>query len=104
MKYYYKFPLSLVKLCATIAYFFLNINVSNASHWDNTLGASKGFIENKGQFTVKTLEGKKIDVLFAYDGGSEDYYFTEQGVVLSYTQKEKRKKMILNLVKDKNQL
>ncbi len=31
-------------------------------------------------------------MLYAFDGGSEDYYFTKQGVVLSYTQKEKRKK------------
>jgi gliding motility-associated-like protein len=92
MNYSVYFKSSFVTLCATIAYFFLNINVSNASHWDNTLGASKGFIENKGQFKVKTLEGKKLDVLFAYDGGSEDYYFTKHGVVLSYTQKEKRKK------------
>ena len=31
-------------------------------------------------------------MLYAFDGRSEVYYFTKQGVVLSYTQKEKRKK------------
>jgi gliding motility-associated-like protein len=63
-----------------------------AEHWKGDLGTEKGFIENKGQFKVITLSGKELEVLFAYDGGSEDYYFTKNGVIISYTQKEKRKK------------
>ena len=79
--------------------FFLIIAISLASfipaladNWKEKLGAGKGFIENKGQFTVKTLKGKTLEVFYAYDGESEDYFFTKSGVVISYTQKEKRKK------------
>jgi len=45
--------------------FFLIITISLASfipalagNWKEKLGAGKGFIENKGHFTVKTLKGK----------------------------------------------
>lgn len=69
-----------------------NYGLSKANNWTGNLGNEKGFIENKGQFNVKTLNGKALKVLFAYDGGSEDYFFTQSGVVISYTQKEKRKK------------
>jgi gliding motility-associated-like protein len=72
--------------------FFPGISNINASNWNESINSAKGFIENKGQFNVKTLKGKKLEVLYAFDGGSEDYYFTRTGVVLSYTQKEKRKK------------
>jgi hypothetical protein len=92
MKYATNLRLSFVKLLVTISSFLLGINVSNANNWNNALGTSKGFIENKGQFNIQTISGKKLEVLYAYDGGSEDYYFTNKGVVLTYTQKEKRKK------------
>ncbi len=77
-------------LFATI--YLIEINSINASNWNESLNNAKGFIENKGQFNIQTLKGKKLEVLYAFDGGSEDYYFTKTGVVLSYTQKEKRKK------------
>lgn len=66
--------------------------IANSTGWKEDLGKDKGFIENKGQFNVTTLNGKKLEVLYAYDGGSEDYFFTKSGVILSYTQKEKYKK------------
>ncbi len=84
--------LRFLKLFVTVTYFLLNVNGSNANNWDNTLGTSKGFIENKGQFNIQTISGKKLEVLYAYDGGSEDYYFTNNGVVLTFTQKEKYQK------------
>jgi hypothetical protein len=81
MKYATNLRLSFVKLLVTISSFLLGINVSNANNWNNALGTSKGFIENKGQFNIQTISGKKLEVLYAYDGGSEDYYFTKYGVV-----------------------
>lgn len=78
-------------LLLQIAVFCL-LKTSSASNWKGDLGSNKGFIENKGQFTKTMINGKQQEVLFAYDGGSEDYYFTKSGVVLNFTQKEKNKK------------
>jgi gliding motility-associated-like protein len=92
MKYSTNFFSNFMKICSTVACFLFIIHGSNANNWNNNLGTSKGFIENKGQFNMQTLSGKKMEVLFSFDGESEDYYFTNNGVVLTYTQKEKRKK------------
>lgn len=73
-------------------FFYIYSTTMQANPWKEELGTHKGFIENQGQFKLKTLTGKNVEVLFAYDGNSEDYFFTKNGVILSYTQKEKRKK------------
>lgn len=92
MKYFSTFSSKIIGIILFILPCFLSAIYGQAVNWKDSLGAEKSFIENKGQFNMTTLKGKKIEVLFAYDGGSEDYYFTKGGVVLSYTQKEKRKK------------
>ena len=92
MKYLSQLHAKYFKFLLFVTFNLIVINYLNAGNWNEKLNNAKGFIENKGQFNVKTLEGKKLDVLYAFDGGSEDYYFTKSGVVLSYTLKEKRKK------------
>jgi gliding motility-associated-like protein len=86
-------PLSVFKRIKFLTLLILcSCNLLFATGWKEDLGKDKGFIENKGQFNITSLTGKKLDVLYAFDGGSEDYYFTKYGVLLSYTQKEKYKK------------
>lgn len=63
-----------------------------AGTWKKDLTAEKGFIENKGQFNNLIEDPNQQEILFSYDGGGEDYFFTPKGHVLVYTQKEKRKK------------
>jgi gliding motility-associated-like protein len=92
MNYFKKLSLQFSLILLLILSCTTGIISVKANNWVNNLGTQKGFIENKGQFTVKTLSGKNLEVMYAYDGGSEDYFFTKKGVVLNYTQKEKRKK------------
>ena len=67
-------------------------NIVCAGNWKGEPLTIKGFIENKGQFEPVLINGKKSEVLYAYDGPSEDYYFTAAGVVLSFTEKQNHKK------------
>ena len=92
MKYLSQLHTKFFAFLLFVTFNLIGINCLKASNWNESLNSAKGFIENKGQFNVKTLKGKKIEVLYAFDGGSEDYYFTKNGVVMSYTLKEKRKK------------
>ena len=92
MKYCKKFSQKFLSFLLIAMHCFLFTIPANANNWIDNLGGQKGFIENKVQFNVKTIKGKQLEVFYAYDGGSEDYFFTKKGVVISYTQKEKRKK------------
>ena len=67
-------------------------NIVCAGNWKGEPLTIKGFIENKGQFEPILINGKKSEVLYAYDGPSEDYFFTAAGVVLSFTEKQNHKK------------
>jgi gliding motility-associated-like protein len=63
-----------------------------AQNWKADLQQQKGFIENKGQFVRLVKDPQQQDILFSFDGGNEDYFFTRKGHVLVYSLKEKRQK------------
>jgi gliding motility-associated-like protein len=61
-------------------------------NWKGEPLSIKGFVENKGQFEPVLINGEKTEVLYAFDGPSEDYFFTAKGIVLSFTEKQNHKK------------
>jgi gliding motility-associated-like protein len=73
-------------------FLLLGLNTLVAQNWKADLQAQKGFIENKGQFKNLIKDPNQDEILFSFDGGSEDYFFTKKGHVLVYSLKEKRKK------------
>ncbi|MFN7014255.1 MAG: hypothetical protein ACK4ON_08310, partial [Bacteroidia bacterium] len=52
--------------------------------WEGGLHRQKSFIENKGQFRVRDLN---VDVKYAYDGGSQNYYFAQDEIIIELSQK-----------------
>src|SRR6185312_2971635 len=45
------------------------------------------FVENKGQF-IPPAKAKDAAILFAYDEGGQKIYFTQTGIVYSFTEKK----------------
>jgi gliding motility-associated-like protein len=81
------------KLFLTISFNFLSLFVAFSSNdkttkkWEGGLHRQKSFIKNKGQFHIRDFPA---DVKYAYDGGSQNYYFTSDGVVIELSQKKLR--------------
>lgn len=67
--------------------------------WEGGLHRQKSFIENKGQFKVREYNA---DVKFAYDGGSQNYYFTSEGVIIELSQKTLRNRTDVEKEQRKN--
>ena len=59
--------------------------------WSSTWQPSKFFIENKGQFKLPASSDIKSTVNYAYDEGSTKIYFTQKGLVYSFTEKKKKR-------------
>ncbi len=69
----------------------LLMTYGQSNNWSHSLKDEKGFIENKGQFSVrKQTDASKV--AFAYDGGTHNYYFTSEGVVFEFSKKELRER------------
>ena len=56
--------------------------------WKAEYGKTKSFVENKGQFDKRIVTNSPI--LFAYDGGDHNYFFTKEGVIFELSHKVKR--------------
>jgi len=54
MKYLSNLCLTFLQLFIVALVFLTGIKNICASNWNESLGSAKGFIENKGQFNVKT--------------------------------------------------
>jgi gliding motility-associated-like protein len=81
-----KITLSLF-LVALILAVFASAKNNPSVKWEGGLHKQKSFVENKGQFKVRDYSA---DVKFAYDGGSQNYYFTSEGVIVELSQKTLR--------------
>jgi gliding motility-associated-like protein len=68
------------------------VALSQQNNWTKELKTQKAFIENKGQFNVRPIDGFNSQVEFAFDGYNEEYFFTKTGVVIELSQKTKRLK------------
>lgn len=55
--------------------------------WEGGLHRQKSFIENKGQFKIR---GMNVDVKYAFDGGSHNYYFAKDEIIIELSQKTLR--------------
>ncbi len=75
-----------------IIFILLPLFSLSQNNWINKFGAEKSFIKNHGQFIIKKHNDFNNNVLFAYDGSNEDYYFTKSGVIYSF-KKNKNKKV-----------
>lgn len=76
----------LLLLCAINFYGFAIAQYSDAN-WEGSIEPTKSFIENQSQFDGRVkVDGEKI--LFGYDGGGTQIYFTKSGLVYSFTQLE----------------
>lgn len=56
--------------------------------WQSEFGKTRSFIENKGQFDKRLKTNSPI--LYAHDGGDQNYFFTKEGVVFELSHKEQR--------------
>lgn len=76
-----------ILLIAISVFAFAIKNDNPFTKWEGGLHKQKSFIENKGQFSVR---GVQTDVKYAYDGGSNNYYFSSNEVVIELSQKTLR--------------
>ena len=72
--------------------FSISLFSQSTGGWTANSSDSKAFIENKGQFSIKTTEDFNSDVKYSFDGNNENFFFTSSGVVLEYTNADKREK------------
>jgi gliding motility-associated-like protein len=59
--------------------------------WSVEYGDNRCFIENKGQFFVRKYTTPD-EVKFAFDGHTQDYYFTKEGVYFEFSDKRYRER------------
>ncbi len=64
---------------------------SGSSNWVKKYEPQKNFIENKGQFSIRETVGFDSKVEFAFDGSSQNYFFTKSGVVFELVEMKKPK-------------
>ncbi len=80
-------------LCLSFLFLFTitlpSFSGNEKSHikWEGGMHRQKSFIENKGQFKVRDLN---VDVKYAYDGGSHNYYFAQDEIIIELSQKTLR--------------
>jgi len=73
--------------------FFFSVSIfAQSSGWIANSNDRDAFIENKGQFSVKTSDNFSDDVKYSFDGINENFFFTPSGIVLEYTNKDHRLK------------
>jgi gliding motility-associated-like protein len=84
-----KFYYLLVLTAFTLTAFAQNNKSATGNGWASSLKQEKGFIENKGQFEVRKHTGAD-KVKFAYNGGTHNYYFTNEGVIYELSQTQFR--------------
>jgi gliding motility-associated-like protein len=58
-------------------------------NWSVDYSDNRSFIENKGQFSVSNYVHTE-EVKFAFDGHTQDYYFTQEGVFFEFSDKKFR--------------
>lgn len=66
-----------------------NANTGKKSSWALNVEPVKAFIENKGQFFGRNASNE--DILFAFDNGSSQIFFTQKGLTYRFDKTEKNR-------------
>lgn len=69
---------------------FAQTSDNTPSSWTIERAPLNSFIENKGQFNARNPSNTSSEIKYGYDGKSEDFYFTNNGVIIELTLQEKR--------------
>ncbi len=70
--------------------------VSQSSQWTKTWGEEKSFIENRGQFESMYSLPDRTNVLYAYEGSQENYFFSKNKLLFRFVK-------LANIDKDENE-
>ena len=90
MKKFIAFPRKKLHLSVLITCIFLSASLAAQQGWSRDFKAERAFIENKGQFYVRSLWGEQNHVLYGFDGSFSRIFLKENGVTFNFTKKSPR--------------